>query len=144
MYSIEVIVVLAVVGAIGSGFVAALHQAHRRKELEHEERMAAMNMGLPPSPHGLNWPAAMVCIAVGAGVPIGTFAVALIATVVGEVPGGIWVAPVFVSFAAIKMAEKLAFRTLKGKPEVRASSAPKAAAKPAFDPEAFEVVGRRG
>ena len=114
--------------------------------MEHLERIKAMEVGLAPPPSGLDWPTAAVCIAMGAGVPVGSFAITWLATLTDETSGGIWVAPVFVSIPAIIAARKLAIRAFEprpgaGKPDYVPSSP---AGKPAFDPEAFDVVGRRG
>ena len=121
-------------------------QAHRRKELEHLERIKAMEMGLTPQPTGLDWPAAAVCIAIGAGVPIGSFVVAWLASLTAQVPHAIWVAPVFVSLAAIGSARKLAYRIIdpKSGPKKKACVGSTPTGKPAFDPDAFDVVGSRG
>ena len=126
--------------------ILGLKQAHRRKEMEHLERIKALEMGVSPLPGGLDWPGAAVCIAIGAGVPIGSFAVVLLAALATHVPNAIWVAPVFVSFSAVSAARKLATRLIDprsgGKKPAYAPST--TTGKPAFDPDAFDVVGSRG
>ena len=140
--------VLGLVGLVLVGAIIAVQQAHRRKEMEHAERMKSLEMGLVQSPSGLDWPAASVCIAIGAGVPIGSFLVAWLAAVTADVPGQIWLAPVFVSFAAIGSARKLANRFID--PSKSSSckgvikQVPVSDGKPAFDPDAYDVVGSRG
>ncbi len=121
-------------------------QGRRRKEMEHLEHLKAMEMGLVPPLAGLNWPGAMVCIAIGAGVPIGSFFVTLLAALHAPVSGGIWVAPVFVSLAAIGAARKLACRMMdsRSKSNKPALGESTPLGKPAFDPDAFDVVGSRG
>jgi hypothetical protein len=129
------------------GVATGVKQAHRRKELEHAERMKSLEMGLVPQPSGLDWPAASVCIAIGAGVPIGSFVVAWLAALTAHVPGVIWLAPVFVSFSAIDSARKLAYRVIDPKVGSRQGGPDRSASpagKPEFDPDAFDVVGSRG
>ena len=143
---IELFAVLGIVGTVLVGSTTT-RQAHRRKEMEHSERMKALEMGLVPQPSGMDWPAAAVCIAVGAGVPIGSFVVAWLATLTADAPGGIWVAPVFVSLAAIGATRKLAYRIIDPKSVSRkdlAGRSPSPAGKEAFDPDAYDVVGSRG
>jgi hypothetical protein len=143
---LEQFMTLGVLALVVIGIVSGLKQAQRRKELEHLERIKAMEMGLAPQPSGLDWPSAAVCIAIGAGVPIGSFVVAWLATLTADAPDGIWVAPVFVSFAAIGATRKLAYRIIDprsgSKKPAYAQSAP--TGKPEFDPDAFDVVGSRG
>jgi hypothetical protein len=57
-------------------------------------------------------------------------------------PGDIWVAPVVATFFSSFVAARLAPKLL-GPPKV-ASFDPLANGKPAYDPDAFDVVGRRG
>jgi hypothetical protein len=140
------VAVIGIVGLFLAGFLSANKQAHRRKEMEHLERMKALEMGVNPQAVGLDWPGAAVCIAIGAGVPIGSFLVAWLAALTAPVPHAIWVAPVFVSLAAIGSARKLAYRFIdprsKSKKPAYARSVP--TGKPEFDPDAFDVVGSRG
>jgi hypothetical protein len=145
---IELFIILVVLGLLLVGAITAVQQAHRSKEMEHSERMKSLEMGLVPQPGGLDWPAASVCIAIGAGVPIGSFVVAWLATMTAEVPGEIWFAPAFVSFAAIGSARKLAYRIIDPSKSITRKSvikqAPMSDGKPAFDPDAYDVVGSRG
>jgi hypothetical protein len=143
---IESFLSLGALSLIVIGIASSVRQARRRKEMEHLERMRAMEMGVVSQPSGLDWPAAAVCIAVGAGVPIGSFVVAWLASLTADVPHGIWVAPVIVSFPAIGTARKLAYRLIdpRSGPKQPVYSKPMPVGKPEFDPEAFDVVGRRG
>jgi hypothetical protein len=137
---------LGIVAMVIIAIVSGMKQAQRRKELEHFERIKAMELGLAPQPTGLDWPAAAVCIAIGAGVPIGSFVVAWLATLTADAPDGIWVAPVFVSFAAIGASRKLAYRIIDPRSGVKRPAQVKSApnGKPQFDPDAFDVVSSRG
>jgi hypothetical protein len=79
-------------------------------------------------------------------VPIGSFVVCWLATLTAHAPDGIWVAPVFVSFAAIGSSRKLAYRLIDPRSRLKKSSKAGSAptGKPEFDPDAFDVVGSRG
>jgi hypothetical protein len=145
--TLELFAFLAVVGWMIIGSIQAVKKAQRKREMEHAERMRALEMGLVPQPRGLDWPAAAVCIAIGAGVPIGSFVVAWLASLTADVPKQIWLAPVFVSFAAIGSTRKLALRIIEPKGNARTFAREKSASsveKPVFDPETFDVVGSRG
>jgi hypothetical protein len=147
MSVLELLVLAWIGGLVLMGISFAVKQARRRKEMEHAERMKSLEMGLVPQPSGLDWPAASICIAVGAGVPIGSFLVAWFATMTSDVPGEIWLAPVFVSFAAIGSTRKLAFRIIDPKNGLKSVSRAQTTStvdKPAFDPDAYDVVGSRG
>ena len=139
-------------GVLGVAFVMsfvslmigmALHQGRRRKEREHAERMRAMELGLVPQPSGLDWPAAAVCIAIGAGVPLGSFAVAWLATLTTNVANEIWFAPVFVSFAAIGASKKLTYRMIDAKGGSSVSARPTPVAKPEPSADAYDFAGHR-
>lgn len=143
---IERFFVLGIFALMVIGATSSIRQARRRKELEHLERIKAMEMGLVPAPSGLDWPAAAVCIAIGAGVPIGSFLICWLAALTANAPGGIWVAPVFVSFPAIVAARKVAYRMIDPRSGAKASGYARSApsGKPEFDPDAFDVVSSRG
>jgi hypothetical protein len=139
----------AMLGFVFMGIAFGASKARRRKEMEHAERMKALEMGLVPLPSGLDWPAAAVCIAVGAGVPLGSFLVSWLATLTADAPDEIWIAPVLVSFAALGTTRKLAYRIIDPKSGLRKDlvervSAPAGKDKEAFDPDAYDVVSSRG
>jgi hypothetical protein len=145
--SLELIAFLAVVCWMIYGATQSSKKARRQADMEHAERMKLLEMGLVPQPSGLEWPAAAVCIAIGAGVPISSFLVVWLACLTTKIPGPVWMAPVFVSFAAIGSTRKLALRIIDPRGKARTSAHEKSAwtvEKPAFDPEAFDVVGSRG
>src|SRR3954467_15721581 len=81
----------------------------RRRELAFRERMRALELGHPLT-SGDPWPS-LVAIAIGAGVPIGAFACALVASVGvpmhREEP---WIAATFVSSVAVVAGALLARR----------------------------------
>ena len=92
---------MVVIGLVVMGTIAGIGRSRRRHELEHLERIKAMEVGFVPRAAGMDWPLAAVCIAIGAAVPVVSFAIRWLATLPAEAPDIIWIAPAFVSFAAI-------------------------------------------
>lgn len=122
--------------------ILAFRQASKKREFAHMERMRALEMG-QPVPGEANWAQAFICIAVGAGVPIGSFLFTAIATIAGpRLPAEIWIAPAAVSCVAlmstIGMVKTLFRFAPRGKPAASENG------KPAMDPDAYDVVGSRG
>ncbi len=105
--------------------------------------MRALETG-QPLPNRTLWPAALTLTAIGAGVPIAAFFFTLIATLNGSVPGEIWIAPVVTTFFTTLLTGSLAPNLLGS---ARPAPGPDSLAndsKPSFDPDAYDVVGRRG
>jgi hypothetical protein len=123
--------------------ILVLRQSAKKREFEHKERMKALETG-QPVPGEAAWPAALVCASIGAGVPVGSFLFTFLASVNSpRMPEEIWLAPVAVSVFALMTCGKLAsklFRTAAPP----ASPRPDLNGKPAFDPDAYDVVGSRG
>jgi hypothetical protein len=117
-----------------------------RREWEHAERMRALEMGLPLPPRESAWARAFVCVAIGLGVPVIAFSITLAAYDRPGTPEEIWVAPAVVSGLSIISATLLGgFLFLGGARASRqAPHAPHPGVKPMGDPDAYDVVGRRG
>ena len=112
-------------------------------ERKHAEKMKALEMGLVPGPSG--WPLAFVCAAIGGGVPIGVTYFLWQASHQFAFDQSHWSLAVSLGVPAIVSASVLAWRGLAS----RSSSGQPALdrtidAKPAFDPDAYDVVGSRG
>lgn len=137
---------------VGGGFLLLLvRNAQRRREWAHVERMRALEMGLPVPPHDASRVKAAVCIAIGAGVPLMTFGIALAAYQEGPVRYvELWIAPGIVSGLGVVGACILTGILFGGKssPEdptgAGGATAHRNGVKPAYDPDALDVVGRRG
>ena len=125
---------------------------HRLKvrQMEHEERLRAMELGVVPQGDRISWPGALVCATLGGGVPVGTLIVTWLATLSNnEIPTEIWFVPVVISLPAVWAAKGLAERMLSPSKGSQAGAsarvqADRAAGKSAFDPDAYDVVGSRG
>ncbi len=121
--------------------ILGIRQESRKREMDHIERMKALETG-QPLPTRNAWPAAVVCTAIGAGVPIAAFLFTWLATVSTHVDSEIWFAPAVVSFFSIMTSGKLATKLLR--PQQFLDPDATLHAKPRMDPDAYDVVGRRG
>lgn len=127
--------------------IIRMKHAHRRREWEHKERMRAMELGLVPpgsEPHTF-WPS-MAAIAIGAGVPVGAFFCAWMATMTSQVSDDVFAAATGVGIIAVVCGSMLAAK-LYGISGTRSRelTPPNLAAKPAhFDPDAYDTVSQRG
>lgn len=150
--------------AIAVPVALGCHHAARKRQLEHVERMKALEMGLP-LPGASAWPA-VLCIAIGAVVPIAALVVGLVATILHTGGRGgqlahmgpdivfwdhvrstnyyavVWTGSGAVGVAGIVGGTLLALKLLGSRSRGRdAATAAKAAQ---FDPDAYDTVGRRG
>ncbi|MBX6312357.1 MAG: hypothetical protein IRY99_05470 [Isosphaeraceae bacterium] len=113
--------------------LVSLRNEQRKRELEHAERLKAIECGYPLDQVKPTNPA----IAMGVGVPSTTFGLAFVATILdaGEFA---WPAAAVVGLAGVICGTILALRA----PQPIRHEPP--ASKPALDPDAFDVVSRRG
>ncbi len=121
----------------------------RVRQMEHAERIRSMELGLALPQNSMSWPGAAVCLGIGAGVPIGSMVVAWLAMLTNNLPSEIFGIPLLISFSAIWAAKSLADRMLGASEKAEAYSSKHGqvvhgSAKPAFDPDAYDVVGSRG
>jgi ABC-type Fe3+ transport system permease subunit len=124
---------------------------HRRNERDHAERMRMLEMGFPLPPQDRSaWPKAMVCVAIGAGVPLVAFAFTLFAySSRPDAADELWVAPGVVSGLSVIGTTLLAAHLFSRRTSSVAAHESEAEAqlrrgKTAMDPDAFDVAGRRG
>jgi hypothetical protein len=112
-------------------------------ERKHAEKMKALEMGLVPGPSP--WPLALVCAAIGGGVPIGVSFFLWQASFRIEFDQRNWVLVVSLGLPAIISASVLAWRGLASRSSPGQPALPRTIdAKPAFDPDAYDMVGSRG
>src|SRR5215475_787102 len=76
----QMIVILGGAGAVLLLLIMRINNAQRRREMEHAERMKAMEMGLAVPPRDSSAARAAVCIAIGAVVPIAAMLIAWFGT----------------------------------------------------------------
>jgi hypothetical protein len=132
--------------------VLVLKHRYKRREWEHLERMKAMSSSQPLTRLG-GWVGAGGVAAIGAGVPIAAVLGALVTTLNWRpsgfddvpVPAVAWGCAVLISAGGLITSLLLAL--LQARTQQRIDSAAAADldhAKPAFDPDTFDVVGSRG
>ncbi len=130
--------------------IIVLKHRHRRREWEHRERMKAMETPFQ-FPQILGIGGSRGVAAIGAGVPMASVLAAFLTSVTWEptsfddvpVPAVAWGCAVLISAGALVTSLILAFMHAKAA-EKADSIARMDSAKPAFDPDTFDVVGSRG
>jgi hypothetical protein len=119
----------------------ALGIKHARylREVEHAERMRAMELG-QTLPGDQSWKPGSIAMAIGAGVPIVAMAIAFEAGSKQGPSEAIWMATAMIGIAGVIGGSTLAGMQLSKRNQNSAASGEK----PAYDPDAYDVVGRRG
>ncbi len=114
-----------------------------KREFEHKERMKALETGRALPQYGA-WPAAFVCSSIGAGVPAAAFFFTWLSSISSAKYEDMWAAPTFVGLAGVIAGTSLAFR-LFAREQGQSSPETDPNHKVFYaDPDAFDVVGRRG
>jgi hypothetical protein len=117
--------------------------ARQVRELEHKERMKALELGRTLPRDEPWWTPPRLAAAIGVGVPIGVFACAMLAS---QGPGRheeYWAGATAVGMTAVISGSILAGRHYSQRARAEAF-AQAGYAKPAVDADAFDVVGTRG
>ena len=127
--------------------IMVLKHRHRRREWEHQERMRSLELGVPLV-QAQPWPAAAVAIALGLGTPAAAFLFSWLAVLTARAESEVFIAAMFVGLAGVVGGARLALRLIPAGTTLRPSEPPSRAAapegKPSFDPDTFDVAGRRG
>jgi hypothetical protein len=127
--------------AFGATFVPIIlgfRQSRRNREFEHTERMKAFEMGRRWPGGALEQPApssSRGAIAIGAGVPIGVFGCAWLASMTVGYQETIWIAAAMVGMSGVICGTVLAKQS---------NGSEKSSAKPQVEEDAYDVVARRG
>jgi hypothetical protein len=115
--------------------------AQRLRELEHQERMKALELGRTLPQDEAWWSPAKICVLIGAGVPIGSSFCAYLATESRGYHQDVWMSSMLVGIAGVVCGTVLAAKHFNYRAEAeRAASLAKAR----VDADAFDVVGTRG
>jgi len=125
--------------------ILTLKHRQRRREMEHLERLAAIENGLPTSA-GEACTFWLAVTAIGFGVPLLAIAAAFFTSIAAsykDAPELAWIAATIVSLASLGCASGLGFLQLKRLDRAQ-SQALNQARKPAYDPDEFDVVSSRG
>jgi hypothetical protein len=122
--------------------VMAFKHARYLREVEHAERMKAMELGRTlPGDEPLS--PASIATAIGAGVPLSSLVLAWLADLTsgGRSGEAVWVAAGAVALGGLICGTILAYRHFATRPQ---PATYQEAPKPEYDPDAYDVVGRRG
>jgi hypothetical protein len=130
--------------------ILVLKHRHKKREWEHRERMKAMETPFH-FPQVLGLGSSRGVAAIGAGVPMASVLAAFLTSITWEptsfdevpVPAVAWGCAVLISAGALVTSLQLASMHAKAA-EKADSIARMDNAKPAFDPDTFDVVGSRG
>jgi hypothetical protein len=121
----------------------ALGFKHARflREVKHAERMRAMELGLT-LPEDDAFSPAKLAAGIGIGVPTGSFLLAWLADLTSNGGEAIWTAAGFVGLGGVICGTILAYRRFATQDQYATTY--QETLKPEYDPDAFDVVGRRG
>jgi hypothetical protein len=134
---------IAVVGGLAIApvpFVLHHRNERRKRELEHIERMKALEFGLMLPQDEPWWSPPRIAVLIGGAVPLGVFLCALLATSAVGFHDGMWIAATTVGMASVISGSILAGQSFKQKQ----TSAQYDSAKPHVEEDAYDVVSARG
>jgi hypothetical protein len=117
----------------------AFRHARFLRQVEHDERMRAMELGQTLA-EDQSWTPGSIAMSIGAGVPIASMFIAFIAAGQGG-SEAIWMAAAMIGVAGVISGSVLAGMQFSKRDQ---SSTVTPEEKAAYDPDAFDVVGRRG
>jgi hypothetical protein len=130
--------------------IITLKHRHKRREWKYQERLRAMDLGLQPVDSGPRLSGGSV-VAIGAGVPIASVIGAIFTTL--SVPyhnpdylpiiAVAWGCAVIISTAALLTSLVLGVLVMRASKAAQSADA-LASLKPSFEPDAYDVVSRRG
>ena len=103
--------------------------------------MIEAGLPVPPIDEAV-WPKALVCVAIGAGVPVAAFGFTWLASFQPPTGNEIWFVPSFVSVVAVFAGVSLAARLFS--PASGSDRSAGSLMKVESDPDAYDVAGRRG
>jgi hypothetical protein len=134
---------IAVVGGLaiaGTAIILGIRHDRRKREMEHIERMKALELGrtLPQDEPWLS-PAKLAAL-IGGVVPLGVFVSVGTATTSSGFHDGMWLAASCVGMAAVISGATVACASGR----TRKASDSAAAAKPYIEEDAYDVVSSRG
>lgn len=134
-------IVIGVLSVIGMPVILAFRHAAREREYEHAERMKALELGRVLPKDAPLWSPLKIAVGMGVFVPCAMFAVAFLATLTGINTSGVWPVAGTVGVTSIACGTYLTMRLLSLK---NSTDETQANDKPHFDPDAYDVVSRRG
>ena len=122
--------------------------ANLQRELEHAERMKALEMGRTLPQDEPWWSPPRIAVAIGAVVPIASLGIAFVTTEAGGPRDEVWIFSSLVALAGVICGSTLSVKHFNHKAAIELAALQanpsSASGKPAFDPDAYDVAGSRG
>jgi hypothetical protein len=122
--------------------VLAMKHVRQKREWEHLERIRALELGQPVP--GSEVSRAVVAGVIGAGVPIGSFLFAWLASMTSHVDESVWAGASIVGIGGVIGGVLLAKQLLGTRAPATSEPTSLANGKPVVDPDAYDIAGRRG
>lgn len=118
--------------------------AQRAREMEHAERMKALELGRTLPQDEPWWSPARISLAIGAGVPFGVFFCATMATGVAGYHEEVWMGTMAVALTSVISGSLLAGKHFAHQAQAEGLFSTGHAKPRLEDADAFDVVGSRG
>ena len=145
---------LSITALFALPIVLRFRRERRKRELDHIERMRALEVGRPyPGEKRINLAALppsaipyMIAVAIGALVPVAVFGCALISTLIGGFHKDTWIAAGMVGLASVISGSILAGTVFQSSQSTGESENSRSIfnSKPHVDEDAYDVVSSRG
>jgi hypothetical protein len=133
---------IAVIGGLSIAplaIVLGIRHERRKRELEHIERMHALEFGRTLPQDQPWWSPLRIGVVIGGAVPLGVFLTVGAATSAAGFHDGMWLAAAIVGTAGVICGSILAMSN-----KTERVSSPFADSKPQIEEDAYDVVGARG
>lgn len=114
-----------------------------RRAWQHTETMRAIELGQYPPPQNSFWPS-LAAISIGAVVPVASFGIAWLSALTDAAGEEVFVGATIVSVVSVVTGARLASQLLHPAPAPRPSAHAMNGQKSTFDPDAYDIVSRRG
>lgn len=138
---LAIMVPVAVIGI--AGVVFGTRHARRERELEHAERLKALELGRTLPKDAPFWSPNNLCIALGVGMPMALFVLALVASQADpDLLPFIW--PVAGALGGLGIIGGTLLALIRPGASGRPEPGLEAAAKRPIDPDTYDTAGRRG
>jgi len=125
--------------------VLGIRYARAERELEHAERMRAMELGLTHPRDEAWWTPARICVMIGAGVPVAVSFCTWMASAAVGYHKDMWVMSGMVGISAVICGTTLASKHFTHRARLESRAARGFDAKPMMvDDDAYDVVSSRG
>jgi hypothetical protein len=124
--------------------VMAFRFAQRKREMEHAERMKALELGRAPTQDEPWYNPARIALSIGAGVPVKVFIVAWLASASIGAREEIWMGAFLVAVTSVICGSILAAKHFNQRAKAEAEASAFYSHKLAVDDDAYDVVSSRG